>query len=63
MRRGICAFLFLAAFSPLALAQTLDRAKLRQTIEMPAVSASLGVQFRAHERVKANVGARFTIDN
>ena len=50
MRRGICAFLFLAAFSPLALAQTLDRAKLRQTIEMPAVSASLGVQFRAHER-------------
>ena len=50
MRRAICGFLFLVAFSPLAIAQTLDKAKLRQAIEMPAVSASLGVQFRAHER-------------
>src|SRR5262249_16114527 len=50
MRRVFCAFLFLAAFSPLAVAQTLEKAKLRQAIGMPAVSASLGVLFRAHER-------------
>jgi hypothetical protein len=50
MRYGWCAILCLATFSPFAVAQTLDKAKLRQTIEMPAVNTSLGVQYRSQER-------------
>jgi len=50
MRHALCAFLYLAALSPPAVAQTFDKAKLRQTIEMPLYSASLGVQFRSRER-------------
>src|SRR5882757_4807513 len=50
MRMGLCAFICLAATAPFAVAQTVDRAKLRQSIEMPAINASLGVQFRSSER-------------
>ena len=50
MRLGSCAFLCLAAFTPTVLAQSLDKAQLRQAIEMPAISASLGVHFRSSER-------------
>ena len=50
MRRGICAFLCLAAFAPLAIAQTFDKAKFRQAIELPALSANYGVNYKASER-------------
>ena len=50
MRMGLCAFLCLTAFSPFAVAQTLDKAKLRQTIEMPNISSFLGVRFSSSER-------------
>lgn len=50
MRYGLCVFLCLAAFSPLTVAQTIDKAKLRQAIEMPALNTSLGVQFKSRER-------------
>ena len=50
MGRGFIALVCLAAMSPLNFAQTLDKAKLRQSIEMPAISASFGVQFKSSER-------------
>src|SRR5471030_1198152 len=50
MGRGIIALVCLAAMSPLNFAQTLDKAKLRQSIEMPAISTSFGVQFKSSER-------------
>jgi tetratricopeptide (TPR) repeat protein len=50
MRTGLCAFLCLAALAPSAIAQTVDKAKLRQAIEMPTVSSFLGVRFRSSER-------------
>ncbi len=50
MRFGLCAFLCLAVSSPFAGAQDLDKAKLRHSIEMPALSTSFGVNFRSSER-------------
>jgi len=50
MRHGICAILLLAASSQLVFAQTLDKAKFRQAIELPVISTHFGVQFRSHER-------------
>ncbi len=50
MRYRICAFICVAAIAPSAAAQTLDKTKLRQSIEMPAISTSLGVSFRSSER-------------
>jgi hypothetical protein len=50
MRFVVCVFVCLAAAAPSAVAQNLDKARLRQTIEMPAVAANLGVHFRASER-------------
>jgi tetratricopeptide (TPR) repeat protein len=50
MRTGLCVFLCLTAFSPFAVAQTLDKAKLRQSIEMPNISSFLGVRFSSNER-------------
>ncbi|MSQ95066.1 MAG: hypothetical protein EXR98_11000 [Gemmataceae bacterium] len=50
MRIGLCAFLCLAVSASFAGAQGLDKAKLRQSIEMPALSTSFGVQFRSSER-------------
>lgn len=50
MRFGLAAFLCFAGFSPFAVAQSFDKAKLRQSIEMPALSTSFGVQFRSSER-------------
>ena len=50
MRHGLCALLCLIGSTSFAFAQTLDKAKFRQAIEMPAISAVFGVQFRAHER-------------
>src|SRR5438105_1739421 len=50
MRRGSIVFLCLVVFSPLAFAQTLDKAKFRQAIEMPSIATMFGVHFRSHER-------------
>jgi hypothetical protein len=50
MRRGICAVLCLAAIAPFAVAQNIDKAKIRQAIEMPALAASYGVYYKSSER-------------
>ncbi len=50
MRHGVIAFACLSVFPQFAVAQTLDKAKFRQAIELPAISTHLGVQFRANER-------------
>jgi tetratricopeptide (TPR) repeat protein len=50
MRMGLCAFLCLVGVAPSAIAQTVDKAKLRQAIEMPTVSSFLGVRFNSSER-------------
>jgi tetratricopeptide (TPR) repeat protein len=50
MRRALCVLHCLVALSPPAFAQTLDKAKIRQAIEMPALSTSLGVRFKSRER-------------
>ncbi|MBM3993582.1 MAG: hypothetical protein FJ303_05440 [Planctomycetes bacterium] len=50
MRREFWAVACLAALGPSAFAQGIDLAKLRQTIELPTVTASLGVHYRAQER-------------
>lgn len=50
MRPGVIAFVCLSVFPQFAVAQTLDKAKFRQAIELPAISTHLGVQFRANER-------------
>jgi hypothetical protein len=50
MRRGISAVLCLAALAPGAIAQNIDKAKIRQAIEMPALAASYGVYYKSSER-------------
>ena len=48
--RGMGAVLCLAALSPFAVAQNIDKAKILQAIDLPALSASYGVNFRSAER-------------
>jgi hypothetical protein len=50
MRHGLLAFCCLITVSPFAFAQTLDRAKFRQAIELPSIATNLGVHFRSQER-------------
>jgi hypothetical protein len=50
MRRGLVTLLSLAALAPTAGAQTIDRAKIRQAIELPSVNSVFGVHFRSNER-------------
>ena len=50
MRCGFGVILCLAAFSPIAIAQTVDTAKLRQAIELPGLNASYGVNYKSSER-------------
>ena len=50
MRLGISAVLCLAAFAPVAIAQNIDKAKIRQAIEMPGLAASYGVYYKSSER-------------
>jgi tetratricopeptide (TPR) repeat protein len=50
MRHGLCAILWIAAFSPPAFVQPFDKARFRQSIEMPAISIPFGVKFRSNER-------------
>lgn len=49
MRFG-CAILLLALSTQFAFAQTLDKAKFRQAIELPAISTHFNVEFKANER-------------
>ncbi len=50
MRFGLTTLLCLSALSPAAVAQTVDKFKLRQAIELPAIATNLSVQFRSNER-------------
>ncbi len=50
MRHGYIAFCCLISFSPFAIAQTFDKARFRQAIELPSIATSLGVHFRSQER-------------
>lgn len=50
MRIAFCVSLYVATFAPTSFAQTFDRARLRQSIEMPTIKTSVGVQFRSSER-------------
>ncbi len=50
MRHGCYAILLFTASTPMVFAQTLDKAKFRQAIELPAVSTNFAVQFKSFER-------------
>src|ERR1051325_11789615 len=50
MRGDSVSLLCLRALAPLGAAQTFDRIKFRQAIEMPAVSAQFSISLKAHER-------------
>ncbi len=50
MRCSIHAIVILACTMPVASAQTVDRAKLRQSIELPKINSPISVMFRSGER-------------
>src|SRR5262245_48529302 len=50
MRHVCCAILLFVFSAPVAVAQTLDKAKLRQAIELPAISTQFNVEFKSNER-------------
>ncbi len=50
MRWWITAFCYIALFTPTTFAQSVDRVKLRQSIELPKVHSMIGVMFRSSER-------------
>jgi tetratricopeptide (TPR) repeat protein len=50
MRRVLCVLHCLLAFTSFAYPQNSDNAKIRQSIEMPALSTSYGVHYKSSER-------------
>lgn len=50
MRIAGCVLLLFTSTAPFAFAQTLDKARFRQAIELPAISTHFNVEFRANER-------------